>query len=85
VTGGSNGTLTNNYARSNMTVKTGDTWTPAKTTTGKDGADVSAGTGTGQYNNQNFWRSTMGWSFGTNTTSPWQWNSTTNLPKLWFE
>jgi len=75
------GTLINNYARSTLTPTT------SSTATGKGGANVSAGTGTNQYNNQNFWESPsrMGWPFGISTSSPWQWNSTTNLPKLWFE
>jgi hypothetical protein len=79
-------TLINNYAWTYMTVTTpSSTWTPDRGTSRRDGADVRAGTETDQYNNQSFWQSTMGWSFGTNETSPWQWNSTENLPKLWFE
>ena len=82
---GYNNAITNNYARSTgMTVQyiwdgtTGTNKTINAGLTTNDGADVSADTGAGQYNNQSFWSGTMGWDF----TNVWQWNSTTNLPIL---
>jgi len=62
---------TDNYARNDMLYKTnsGDTGTTtfpshAGTTSGKDGANVTAGTSSGQYNDQYFWETTLGWDFG---------------------
>jgi hypothetical protein len=84
VVGNTEGTRINNRARIDMVVQynqdgsTDTNKTLTKGTTEVDGADVAAGTGTGQYNNQSFWSSTMGWDF----TNVWQWNSTTNLPVL---
>ena len=69
-----------NYAKEPMTItSTGHVYDRGHDK--KDGEDVNAGTGTGQYNNAEFWigpSSTMGWD-------PDIWSMTTgtgNLPKL---
>ena len=45
---------------------------------GRDGADVSPGTGAGQFNNQDFWETTLGWDF----TNVWQMQGSPPLPAL---
>jgi hypothetical protein len=62
-------TLTNNHARSDMS----GSWN-AKGLTARDGADVTSAT----YSTQAFWQTTLGWDF----TTIWEWDTTTNLPKL---
>ena len=80
-------TLTNNYARSSgMTLTTGlGPYTPLDTVNAdnnKDGANVDAGTGPGQYNSQDFWENTMGWSFS-GPNAVWEMGPGPNpLPKL---
>ena len=72
--------LNNNYARNDMELYENTTQiTPSETTdSGRDGQNVSAGTGSGQYNTQAFWTSIdAGWNF----TSVWEWGSN-NLPTL---
>ena len=73
--------LTNNYARGDMVAyvngSINSTAFNAKTPNGKDGQDVSGGTGAGEYNNQSFWTG-LGWDF----SSVWQWDSTLQLPAL---
>ena len=53
------------YARNDMTFTvTGVTsLAPSGTTGDKNGADVSSGTSSGEYNDQDFWEFTMGWDF----------------------
>jgi len=68
--------LTNNYARADMSLTEGTTYTPTPGPTTRDGADVSAGTGAGQYNTQAFWQNTMVWDFTT------IWQMSTAVPPL---
>jgi len=71
-------TLTNNYGNKSMT---GKTWT--STSTGDDGADVTAANA----QTENWWKTTsnLGWAWGNSESAPWKWDNSTNLPKLWFE
>jgi hypothetical protein len=55
--------------------------TDEKTLAGKNGADVSSGTSS----SPSFWATTLGWAFGTDNSSPWQFNNVNNLPELYFE
>ena len=77
-----NGTLTNNYARSDMTVQynTNTNKTISAGLTTIDGATAATST----YNTQAFWTTGSNWynNTGWNFTSVWQWNTTTNLPIL---
>ena len=54
-----------------------------------DGADVSSGTSTGQYNYQPWWANAStgpGFVFGSDEDHPWKMTTGFgNLPKLWFE
>ncbi|MDR2210899.1 MAG: hypothetical protein LBO65_05440 [Spirochaetaceae bacterium] len=72
--------LDNNYGLTGMGGTNLNT-TNEKTTTGRNGADVSSGSSAGQYGNQSFWAS-LGWAFGTSTLNPWTF--TGGLPKLYF-
>ena len=78
-------TSTNNYARSTgMTVTYGGI--PVSITPNPNdihGDDVSAGTSSGEYNDQFFWETALGWDFASGTV--WKWSGGTNLPQLWFE
>jgi hypothetical protein len=73
--------LVNNHARNGLIPRVNGAnvpVTPGLTT--RDGANVSAGTGAGQYNNQTFWSVTLGFDF----TNVWEWDTAANLPKLRF-
>jgi len=78
------GTASNNYARSDMLFIDGGSQAAfpdfANTHDGKDGANVSANSGTanGGYHDIAFWQDTLGWDFAT----VWVWNDDTNLPVL---
>ena len=79
-----NGTLINNYGKSDMQKKNGSgdvvpgAW--KDNASGIDGADVTEGTDTDQYNNQDFWEG-IGWDF----TDIWFWDSYEGLPRLQVE
>ena len=73
------GSLNNNYARSNMTVRNSNSSNEHfYGLTAEDGASTTA------YNTQTFWTTAGNWYNNTawNFTTIWQWNSTTNLPIL---
>ena len=70
-----------NYAKEPMTItSTGHVYDRGHDK--MDGEDVSAGTGPGQYNSQDFWENTMGWSFS-GLDPVWEMGPGPNpLPKL---
>ena len=63
--GGSGGGVSNNYGRNDMQVyyNTSALKTISSGLNTNDGQDVSAGTSPGQYNDQYFWETTLGWDF----------------------
>ncbi|MCL1813901.1 MAG: hypothetical protein FWG29_10345 [Treponema sp.] len=69
-------TLSNNYGRSDMT---GGSWTSNANSI--DGADVT----TTNAETENWWKFNLGWVWGSSESAPWKWDSSTKLPKLWFE
>ena len=67
---GSGSSLTNNYAWERMKVTTNGAYTPNKTTTGKDGADLMAST----TKTQAVWgNATVNTGANFNFTAPWKW------------
>jgi hypothetical protein len=71
--------VTNNHARSDM--NTGSSHTPDSDPNGIDGADVTlAATQV-----QSWWENTVGFSFGNTENAPWQWDATTQRPRLYWE
>jgi len=79
-------TVANNFARNaGMTITAGGN--PVTTTpdsNGIHGLNVDAAL----YNTQPWWENTTtgpGFLFGTADTAPWSWDTTRQLPKLWFE
>ena len=87
------GALSNNYAKSDMSVNGSTINIELTGPTYLNGANVDSGTGAGRYNNETFW-STPGyvnWSsvWGGPELSvevPWKWSGLPlNLPVLWFE
>jgi hypothetical protein len=79
------GTLTGNYGNTGAMTTGGAAYTPTGSATGKDGANVAAGTSSGQLGNQAFWTG-IGYTMGTGEASPWRWglSSSYPLPVLWF-
>jgi hypothetical protein len=69
------GFIVNSYARSDMLVN--GVFVTSVLANNSNGADVSAGTEAGQYNNQAFWV-----GLGFNFTTIWEWNADTGLPIL---
>jgi len=75
------GTSTGNYANSAMTVQA---------TAGSGPGTVNTdGTSINSYSSQTWWTGTVGWTINSagagNRNSPWEWNTSTSRPKLWFE
>ena len=73
----------NNHARSDMvfihgTTPQPDFPDPVASDPSRHGADVSPGTLPGQFNNQYFWETTLGWDF----TNVWQMQGSPPLPAL---
>jgi hypothetical protein len=89
---GVSGTLNANYGRSNMlNGSSPGSWTP-NTPTDRDGGDVSMGTLSGQANTQAWWQNAgtgPGWTVsnagGGNPSLPWEWDTDSNLPTLYWE
>ncbi len=80
--------LQNNYGNSTMKDKTDTIITPSPTgaLNNKDGADVSGGAGSGQFNNEYWWTDSTRWStsnaWNFSATGPWQWDTGRQLPGL---
>jgi len=83
----SSSAFSNNHARDDMTVNSSTV--SGGTANNKDGADVSPA----QAATQSWWTTASpngpGWIINASGTgsesSPWEWNASTNRPKLWFE
>jgi len=87
VAGGNNGTLANNYARSDMVLKynsnTGDEKSPISSAVGVDGESIGAE----QYNNQSWWENADSWKTDGGASAwdfaaVWAWDSAAGLPVL---
>jgi hypothetical protein len=65
-----------------MTVTTSGTWTPNKTLSGKDGADIT----TAEYNSESWWRNASNWDTVSGSAwdfdNIWEWDDNINLPVL---
>ena len=78
------GVIFNNHARADMVFIDGGITQPdfpipvVSDPNGMHGADVSPGTLPGQFNNQSFWETTLGWDF----TNVWQMQGSPPLPVL---
>ena len=77
VVGVNSANLSNNYGRENMV---GVSWTN-KGINAIDGEDVSVSTA----ETESWWKFDLGWVWGNSESGPWKWDSSTKLPKLWFE
>ena len=79
ITGNSGGTLSNNYARSDMDDGLGSPFVGG-THNNWFGENINPA----QYESRSWWQG-VGFLFGADESNPWVWDNTARRPKLWFE